>query len=89
MSTEQIFLIGLLIMNVFGYFLMKVDKQRAKQKEYRVSEKRLWLIAILGGALGMTIGMNRYRHKTKHLQFKLGLPILTILQLSMIVLFSF
>ncbi|EIT84423.1 hypothetical protein A374_15504 [Fictibacillus macauensis ZFHKF-1] len=58
---------------------MHYDKEKAKSGKWRVPEKRLWLIAILGGAPGMLIGMFHFRHKTKHPRFQIGLPILTLL----------
>lgn len=69
-----------LFMNIIGLWMMGFDKRRAKKRGPRISEKSLWLWALLGGALGMTVGMFQFRHKTKHLQFKLGLPFLAILQ---------
>jgi uncharacterized membrane protein YsdA (DUF1294 family) len=75
-----------LLMNVIGLLIMKVDKSRAKKRQYRISEKTLWLVAIFGGAVGATAGMKLYRHKTKHITFKVGLPLLAIAE---IVLFSY
>lgn len=60
---------------------MKIDKQRAIRKQYRIRENTLWLTALLGGAIGTTIGMNVFRHKTKHLSFKFGFPILAVLDI--------
>lgn len=58
--------------------MMKNDKRRAMKKQTRISERSLWLVAICGGAIGMFGGMFRYRHKSKHLAFKVGLPALII-----------
>ncbi|SEO81870.1 Uncharacterized membrane protein YsdA, DUF1294 family [Amphibacillus marinus] len=60
---------------------MRTDKQRAKQNKWRISERMIWTISILGGSLGALTGMYGYRHKTKHLSFKLGLPLLLICQI--------
>ncbi|MDE3839859.1 DUF1294 domain-containing protein [Bacillus methanolicus] len=73
--------------NIIGLLLMRIDKMRAKHKQYRISENTLWAIAFLGGAIGMTMGMRIYRHKTKHLSFKLGFPVLALLQGIFIVYF--
>ncbi|MGL6173383.1 MAG: DUF1294 domain-containing protein [Cellulosilyticaceae bacterium] len=70
----------LVLINLIGLYIMKCDKKRAVKKKYRIPEKRLFLVAILGGSLGTTIGMNKYRHKTKHWYFKWGMPIILILQ---------
>lgn len=76
----------IVIINSAGFMIMEKDKGLARVHKRRVSEKTLWVIAFFGGALGMTAGMNVFRHKTKHLQFKWGLPILMIIDLF---LFSF
>ncbi|MDF2038858.1 DUF1294 domain-containing protein [Cytobacillus oceanisediminis] len=74
-----------LIMNVAGFYLMKLDKEKAKRNQYRISEKSLWITAFLSGAAGMTLGMKTFRHKTKHVQFKWGLPILAMLEAGLLV----
>ncbi|MGP7816735.1 DUF1294 domain-containing protein [Niallia sp. 01092] len=70
--------------NIVGYFLMKVDKKRATKHQYRISEKTLWSIAFLFGSIGLTVGMNTFRHKTKHTNFKVGLPLLSLLEIGII-----
>ncbi|WP_282155165.1 DUF1294 domain-containing protein [Cytobacillus gottheilii] len=71
----------IIAINIVGFLIMMIDKRRAVKQEYRISEKTLWTVAIFFGAAGMTVGMNMFRHKTKHTQFKIGLPSLTIIQL--------
>ena len=71
----------LLIINVIGLLVVKSDKQRAVNGEYRISEKSLFMAAILGGSIGTTAGMYEYRHKTKHWYFKLGMPFILFLQI--------
>ncbi|ASV68760.1 DUF1294 domain-containing protein [Cytobacillus kochii] len=73
------------IINGIAAIMMKIDKRKAQKGEYRISEQNLWLVALLFGAIGMTWGMRRYRHKTKHFSFKFGLPILSVLQLIFLV----
>ncbi len=73
-----------IIMNLIGLFVMKADKDRARKQQYRISENTLWLIALLGGAVGTTVGMQRYRHKTKHLSFKFGFPILAVAEIILL-----
>lgn len=62
------------------------DKNRARRREWRVQESSLWLIALLGGAAAMFITMLVVRHKTRHMQFMVGLPLLTLLQVGLIFL---
>ncbi|KUP05772.1 membrane protein [Bacillus coahuilensis m2-6] len=70
----------ILIVNLVSYSLMGVDKKRAQQGQYRISEKTLWTWTICGGALGSFLGMNAFRHKTKHTHFKIGVPVILLLQ---------
>lgn len=55
----------LLIINLLGFLIMLIDKQRAIHKEWRIPEKNLIGISILGGSIGMLIGMSSFRHKNK------------------------
>jgi uncharacterized membrane protein YsdA (DUF1294 family) len=69
-------------MNLAGLLMMASDKQRARKGKYRISERQLWTVALLGGAAGMTAGMQMFRHKTKHAQFKWGLPALAVIHVG-------
>jgi uncharacterized membrane protein YsdA (DUF1294 family) len=73
-----------IIMNLIGLFVMKIDKDRAKNHQYRISEKTLWLVALFGGAAGTTAGMQLFRHKTKHVNFKIGFPILAVAEVILL-----
>jgi uncharacterized membrane protein YsdA (DUF1294 family) len=77
---SNIILFIFILMNMIGFFFMKVDKQRAIKHQYRIRERTLWLVALFGGAIGSTISMNTYRHKTKHLSFKVGFPLLAAIE---------
>lgn len=72
-----------IIMNLIGLIVMRIDKNRAKKHQYRISERTLWLVAIFGGAVGTTAGMFIYRHKTKHTLFKVGFPLLAIIEMTL------
>ncbi len=80
----KIFLIYLAVINLIGFFAMFLDKQKAKRDKWRIPEKTLFLIAVLGGSAGTTLGMYLFRHKTKHWYFKLGMPGILIIQLILI-----
>lgn len=69
-----------LCMNVGGFFLMGWDKRQAKKDRWRVPEVRFFLVACLGGSVGCWLGMRKFRHKTKHKQFVIGIPLIFILQ---------
>ncbi|MBY0124035.1 DUF1294 domain-containing protein [Bacillus sp. S/N-304-OC-R1] len=80
----KIILIGFVIMNLVGLVIMKSDKTKAIKHQYRISEKTLWIVAILFGATGMTVGMRAFHHKTKHIQFKFGLPMLSLIEIGVL-----
>ena len=73
----------LLLVNLAGFLLMGLDKRRARRGAWRISEKALFLRAVLGGSLGSIVGMRTFRHKTKHWYFRYGLPALLIGQLAL------
>jgi len=77
----KLFFVAVIVMNLVGLLIMGEDKKRAKKHQYRISERTLWLVAIFGGAIGTTAGMQAFRHKTKHTSFKLGFPLLAILEI--------
>ena len=60
--------------NLVGFVVMGVDKRRAIQGAWRISEASLFTVSLLGGALGCMLGMKRFRHKTRHWYFKYGMP---------------
>lgn len=69
------------IINLFAIFLMKYDKVKAINNQYRVNEKTLFLIALILGGVGIYIGMYLFRHKTKHVKFTVGIPLIIILNI--------
>lgn len=71
-----------------GLLSMYLDKYFSKNNMYRISEKSLFFIAILGGSIGSIIGMYQFRHKTKHRQFTIGLPIILFIQLIILMYYS-
>ena len=78
-------LAGLILMNVYSFLLMAKDKRAAKQGEWRVPEKKLFIAAACFGALGGVLGMNLLRHKTKHWYFKLFFPLMLAAQAAVLV----
>ena len=79
---KKIVLIVLILMSLASFSAMGIDKRRARLEKWRISEKVLFLLALLGGAVGGTLGMLVFRHKTQHWYFKFGFPILAVLQLA-------
>ena len=70
----------LLIINAAGFLLMLVDKWKAKKNRWRVRESTLLIVAALGGSIGSLAGMYLFRHKTQHLKFTLGIPLILAAQ---------
>ncbi|CAM4044427.1 DUF1294 domain-containing protein [Paenibacillus alkaliterrae] len=79
----NIVIIYLLIINLVSFVLMGSDKSQARNGGRRIPEKRLFTMAAVGGALGTLVGMRVYRHKTKHMSFVIGIPLLLILNVVM------
>lgn len=77
-------LIYLVVMNIIGFTIMGIDKSKAKRGAWRIPEKKLFLIAILGGSIGSLLGMKQFRHKTKHKTFTIGMPAILIVQAAII-----
>lgn len=73
-------LIYLMIINIIAFAAMGIDKLKAAKGRWRISEKALFLLAAAGGSIGSIAGMFAFRHKTKHLSFRIGLPAILIPQ---------
>lgn len=74
----------LLGINIISMITFYIDKRKAIKKKYRVSEKTLIALSLIGGCFGSLIGMYLFRHKTKHLKFKILVPILCIIWLILL-----
>lgn len=75
---------ALLAINVFTFSLMGSDKARAKAGRWRIPERTLLLSAACFGALGGTLGMFYFRHKTRHWYFRWGMPAMLLVQLALL-----
>lgn len=71
----------LVLINLAAFLLMGIDKFRARRELWRIPEKVLFGSALLGGSVGAIAGMFFFRHKTRHLSFRLGLPVILLLQI--------
>lgn len=76
--------IYLFMINLIGFAMMGIDKKRAVRGAWRISEATLFCAALLGGALGCTLGMHYFRHKTRHWYFRYGLPTIFFAQILLI-----
>lgn len=80
----KIIIIYAVIINITGLFSMLIDKRRAIKNKWRIPEKTLFLIAVIGGSVGSIAGMRLFRHKTKHWYFAYGMPAILIVQIVII-----
>ena len=71
----------LIVINATGLFIMLLDKHNAINNLRRIPERSLMLTALIGGSFGCMAGMYLFRHKTRHLKFSLGLPLIFAIQL--------
>lgn len=81
----KLILAYLLIINAVGFVLMLVDKLKAKKSLWRIPEKTLIGTALLGGSVGCLLGMYTVRHKTQHLKFTWGIPLILALQIAAVI----
>ena len=85
----QYFIYYWMIINIVAFFLMGIDKKKARTGAWRSPENTLFLSAILGGSIGSICGMQLFRHKTKHKSFVIGMPAILVVQLSLAAAYFF
>ena len=73
-----------LVASVAGFICMGLDKSRARKNAWRIPERTLLSLAVLGGATGILLGMRVFRHKTKHARFIWSVPFLLIVQAGLL-----
>ena len=83
--TEHLVLLYLIIVNAAAFLLMLADKLKAKRGAWRIPETTLMGIAAIGGSVGALAGMYLFRHKTKHIKFTLGIPVILIGQIALVI----
>lgn len=84
-------LIYFLAINLISFQTMRLDKKKARHGEWRTPESVLFLQAIIGGSIGSILAMNLFHHKTRKTAFRIGMPVILLVQLLlilMLVLFS-
>ena len=70
--------------NVLGLVLFGIDKWKAKHDKWRISEATLLSLTAIGGSIGAWVGMKVWHHKTMHKKFKYGIPLVMVLQFSLL-----
>ncbi len=71
----------LLLINAAGFLLMLADKQKARKNLWRIPERVLLTVSLLGGSVGVLLGMRICRHKTQKIKFLIGVPCIFLLQI--------
>ena len=74
----------LIVINIVTFVVYGIDKLKAKQGSWRISEATLLIFAVIGGSIGALLGMKIWHHKTMHKKFKYGLPLILIIQIILI-----
>lgn len=89
-NLNYMFYIELLIyyviaINVIAFIVYGIDKLKAKRHWWRIPEATLLTLAAIGGSIGAWCGMMLFRHKTKHLKFRFGVPLIFLLQFALVI----
>lgn len=76
-------IVYLVVVNIVAFCQMGADKSRAKSGKRRIREKVLFITAAIGGSVGANVGMAVFRHKTKHMSFVIGMPLILIAHIAL------
>ena len=80
-----VLLVCLAVINLLTFIVYGADKRRARKGKWRVPEKTLFLLPLLGGSIGALLGMRVFHHKTKHWYFVWGIPAILLAQIALAV----
>ena len=80
----NVLLYYLIVINIVTFLIYGIDKRKAKQGSWRISEVTLLILAVIGGSIGALLGMKVWHHKTMHKKFKYGLPLILLAQIAII-----
>lgn len=75
--------VWLIAINLVTFAVYGADKRRARRGAWRVPEKTLFLLPLLGGSVGALLGMRVFHHKTKHWYFVWGVPAILLAQAAL------
>lgn len=84
-AVRTALLVWLAGVNVVTFALYGIDKYKAKKGRWRIPERTLLLLPLLGGSVGGILGMAAFHHKTRHWYFRVGLPVMFLLQAALAV----
>ena len=80
-----VLLVWLAVINLLTFIVYGADKRRARKGKWRVPDKTLFLLPLLGGSIGALLGMRVFHHKTKHWYFVWGIPAILLAQIALAV----
>ena len=86
MNPISFLIIYFVIINIVGFALMGIDKRKAIKRTFRIPEATLFIVALIGGSIGSILGMQVFRHKTRHWYFVFGMPAILVVQIVLLVL---
>lgn len=89
MSVVSYIILYLTTVNIMGLIVMGIDKLRARKRVWRIPESTLFVIALIGGSLGTTIGMHLFHHKTRHWYFLFGMPAILVIQIAIVLILMY
>lgn len=89
LTAGKVVLLGLIGLNLFTFLLYGLDKYKSRHRMWRVPESTLLLFALAGGSLGAWMGMHLCHHKTLHWKFRIGVPLIIVLQVAAILAVKF
>lgn len=84
---SDIFTYYLLVLNIVTFLLYALDEYKAVRHVWRIPESVLLLAVLLGGGIGAVMGMQLCRHKTRHVKFRVGVPLIILLQMGLVIYF--
>ena len=87
MMINNTLLYYLIVINVLTFVVYGIDKWKARQGSWRISEATLLMLAVVGGTIGALLGMKVWHHKTMHKKFKYSLPLILLVQIVLIYLY--
>lgn len=87
--TSNLFYCCLIVLNIITFVVYGIDKWKAMKGRWRISEFTLLLLAVIGGSIGALLGMRVWHHKTKHLKFKYGVPLILLAQPALLYFFQY
>ena len=82
--TNNVLLYYLIAVNTLTFVVYGIDKWKAKQGSWRISEATLLTLAVIGGSIGALLGMKIWHHKTMHKKVKYGLPLILLAQIVLV-----